>query len=246
MKDVFKLQVVHEDPSFLVVDKQATLPTVPLKDDPSDKQTLLSLISEHYPEVLEISGKNIWEGGVLHRLDTATSGLVVVARTKQAYTFLRTIQKADLFWKEYRAQSSSYMPDLIAGNPPYPYEDPYASKGKEVSIGSLFRRYGEHQREVRPVLAASPKHLLDKTTGIWYLTKVCYSGDMDNGAKQFTCRISSGFHHQVRAHLAWSGWPLDGDPVYHGKEQPELALRCVAVQLLHPGTQEQLEIRVDQ
>ncbi|HHT81768.1 MAG TPA: RNA pseudouridine synthase, partial [Spirochaetales bacterium] len=49
MKDVLKLQVVHEDPSFLVVDKQATLPTVPLKDNPGGKQTLLSLISEHYP-----------------------------------------------------------------------------------------------------------------------------------------------------------------------------------------------------
>ncbi len=245
MKDVVELQVVHEDPSFLVVDKQALLPTVPLKDDPKEKQTLLSLISEHYPEVLEISGKNTWEGGVLHRLDTATSGLVVVARTKEAYTFLRTIQKADLFWKEYRARSSSYKPDPIAGFPSYPYEDPYTSKGKEVFIGSLFRRYGQHHREVRPVLASSPKHLLDKTTGTWYLTKVCYAGSLDNGVRQFTCRLSSGFHHQVRSHLAWSGWPLDGDPFYHGKEQPELGLRCVAVQLLHPVTQEQIEIRVD-
>ncbi|MBI9095729.1 MAG: RNA pseudouridine synthase [Sphaerochaeta sp.] len=246
MKDVLKLQVVHEDPSFLVVDKQANLPTVPLKDNPGNKQTLLSLISEQYPEVLEITGKNTWEGGVLHRLDTATSGLVVVARTKEAYSFLRTIQKADLFWKEYRAQSGSYKPELASGFPPYPYEDPYASKGKEVFIGSLFRRYGEHHREVRPVLAASPKHLLDKTTGIWHLTKVCYSGELSNGSKQFTCRISSGFHHQVRAHMAWSGWPLDGDPFYQGKENPTLGLRCVAVQLLHPVTQEQLEIRVDQ
>lgn len=246
MKDVLKLQVVHEDPSFLVVDKQATLPTVPLKDNPGGKQTLLSLISEHYPEVLEISGKNTWEGGVLHRLDTATSGLVVVARTKEAYSFLRTIQKADLFWKEYKAQSSVYKPDSLTGFPSYPYDDPFLAKGKEVFIGSLFRRYGEHHREVRPVNAASPKHLLDKTSGIWYLTKVCYAGSLDNGAKQFTCRLSSGFHHQVRAHLAWSGWPLDGDTVYHGLDKPNLALRCVAVQILHPVTQEQLEIRVDQ
>ena len=246
MKDVVELQVVHEDPSFLVVDKQALLPTVPLKDNPGGKQTLLSLISEQYPEVLEISSKNTWEGGVLHRLDTATSGLVVVARTKDAYDFLRTIQKANLFWKEYRAESSAYALPLAPGFPPYPYEDPFSAKGKEVIIGSLFRRYGEHHRQVRPVNAASPKHLLDKTTGTWYMTKVCYSGEQDNGAKQFTCRLSSGFHHQVRAHLAWSGWPLDGDIFYHGMEKPNLGLRCTAVQLLHPVTQEQLEIRVDQ
>jgi len=246
MKDVLALQVVHEDPSFLVVDKQALLPTVPLKDNPGGKQTLLSLISERYPEVLEISGKNTWEGGVLHRLDTATSGLVVVARTKKAYSFLQTIQKADLFWKEYRAQSSQYRSVQEPGFPTYPYEDPFSAKGKEVFIGSLFRRYGDHHRQVRPVLATSPKHLLDKSTGVWYLTKVCYGGEAGNGAKQFTCRLSSGFHHQVRAHLAWSGWPLDGDTFYHGMQQPNLGLRCVAVQLLHPVTQEQLEIRVDE
>lgn len=244
MKDSFTLQVIHEDPTFLVVDKQATLPTVPLKESPFGSQTLLSLISEQYPEVGTFSGNNSWEGGVLHRLDTATSGLVVVARTKEAYDFLRATQKADLFWKEYRAQSSEYNPILASGFPPYPYEDPFESKGKEVFIGSLFRRYGLHHREVRPVVTESPKHLLDKTSGVWHLTKVCYSGEMESGAQQFTCRLSSGFHHQVRAHLAWSGWPLDGDTFYHGKEKPNLALRCVAVQLLHPVTEQPLEIRV--
>lgn len=245
MKDALVLQVIYEDPSFLVVDKQAHLPTVPLKNSPRGKQTLLSLISEQYPEVLKISGKNTWEGGVLHRLDTATSGLVVVARTKEAYSFLRTIQKADLFWKEYRAESQASVPTLPPGFPPFPYEDPFSAKGKEVFIGSLFRRYGVHHREVRPVLAGSAKHLLDKTSGTWYLTKVCYAGETSDGSKQFTCRLSSGFHHQVRAHLAWSGWPLDGDIFYHGLEKPTLGLRCVAVQLLHPVTEEPLEIRVD-
>ncbi|MDT4762051.1 pseudouridine synthase [Sphaerochaeta sp. PS] len=246
MEDALTLRVVHEEPSFLVVDKQANLPTVPLKDDPVEKQTLLSLIGDRYPEVLEVSGANVWEGGVLHRLDTATSGLVVVARTKEAYAFLQTIQKADLFWKEYRAQSTLYTPCTIVGFPEYPYEDPFAGKGKEVTIGSLFRRYGTNRREVRPVNAESPKHLLDKSTGTWYLTKVCYSGEGADGAKQFTCRLSSGFRHQVRAHLAWSGWPLDGDRVYHGLEKTNLSLRSVAVQLLHPVTQQQMEIRVDQ
>ncbi|MDD3903413.1 MAG: pseudouridine synthase [Sphaerochaeta sp.] len=246
MNDALTLTVVYEDPAFLVVDKQADLPTVPLKDDPPEKQTLLSLVSRNYPEVLSVCGKNIWEGGVLHRLDTATSGLVVVARTKDAYASLQSIQKADLFWKEYTALSSSFKEPELPGFPAYPYENPYVCGGKEVTIGSLFRRYGENRREVRPVSTDSPRSVLDKSTGTWYTTKVCYSGKTQEGANQFTCRLSSGFRHQVRSHLAWSGWPLDGDVVYAGIEAPNLALRSVAVRFLHPTTQQQIEIRIDQ
>ncbi|WP_320127431.1 pseudouridine synthase [uncultured Sphaerochaeta sp.] len=244
MEKDFTLSVVHEDPAFLVVDKQALLPTVPLKDDDPGKLTLLSLVSRQYPEVLEAYGQNTWEGGVLHRLDTATSGLVVIARTQQAYQELKHVQKSDLFWKEYIALSSAHRDTPLPGFPQFPYSDPYACGGKEVTIGSLFRRYGENRKEVRPVTLDSSKQLRDKTSGAWYLTKVCFSGKTENGANQFTCRLSSGFRHQVRVHLAWSGWPLDGDLVYQGKEAANLGLRAVAVRFLHPTTQEQIEIRI--
>lgn len=237
--------IVHEDPAFLVVDKPAKLPTVPLKDDPSGKETLLGLVGSKYPEVLSVAGKNPWEGGVVHRLDTATSGLVVLARTSEAYASLMAIQKAELFIKEYKAVSSRCQVPALPGFPQYPYEDPFACKGKEVSIGSLFRRYGEHQQQVRPVCPDSPKHLLEKTSGTWYLTKVSYSGQTAQGAQEFTCRISSGFRHQVRVHLAWSGWPLDGDAVYQGAEQEALALRAVAVLFPHPLYSEPQEFRID-
>ncbi|MGE4455000.1 MAG: pseudouridine synthase [Sphaerochaeta sp.] len=243
MNDSMQLNLVYEDQDILVVNKQANLPTVPLKSDPKDKLTLLSLVGRSFPEVLEVGGTNAWEGGILHRLDTATSGLVVVARTKEAYTSLQAIQKADLFFKEYRALSSRYGPPALPGFPPYPYEDPFSCKGKEVSIGSLFRRYGENRKEVRPVLADSPRHMLEKTTGTWYLTKVWYSGE-DGDSQQFTCRLSSGFRHQVRTHLAWSGWPINGDTVYQGSEAANLALCAVAVEFPHPITTKAMEIRI--
>ena len=109
-----RLKLVYEDHDILVVNKQANLPTVPLKTDPKDKLTLLGLVSLSFPEVLDVGGINTWEGGVLHRLDTATSGLVVIARTKEAYASLQAIQKADLFFKEYHALSHS-----ISGHNPF-------------------------------------------------------------------------------------------------------------------------------
>jgi len=243
MNDTMQLELVYEDHDILVVNKQANLPTVPLKTDSQDKLTLLGLVARAFPEVLDVQGANTWEGGVVHRLDTATSGLVVIARTKEAYASLQAIQKADLFIKEYQALSQSYKPTLLPGFPPCPYEDPFFCKGKEVSIGSLFRRYGDHRKEVRPVLADSPRHLLDKTTGTWYLTKVWYSGEVGE-SHQFTCRLSSGFRHQVRTHLAWSGWPIDGDIMYEGIEAENLALNAVAVEFPHPVTTNPMEIRI--
>ena len=246
MEDVLHVALIHEDPDFLVVDKPSGLPTVPLKDDPKEKATLLSLVGRMYPEVLSVEGANAWEGGVLHRLDTATSGLVVIARNRQVYASLQAIGKAELFLKEYRAQSSHHQEPLLPGFPPYPYEDPVACGGREVSVGSLFRRYGENRSQVRPVVAGSPKHLLDKTSGTWYLTRVGYSGREGKDTHLFTCRLTSGFRHQVRVHMAWSGWPLDGDTVYQGKAADRLGLRAVAVEFPHPTTGRPFEIRLEQ
>ncbi len=245
MEDEYEVTIVYEDSALLVAHKPSQLPTVPLKDDEPDKPTLLSLLAKTHPEVLAIEGRNAWEGGVLHRLDTPTSGLVVVAKNTEAYNNLQAIQKADLFFKEYRAVSSGYFPVQTPGFPPYSYDDPYHCKGRAVVIGSLFRRWGNNRKEVRPVLSDSPKHLLEKTTGTWYMTTVWYNGSKKSGSEEFICRLSSGFKHQVRVHMAWSGWPLDGDELYGGKPQKEFGLSAVAVQFPHPVTSKQLEIRLD-
>lgn len=107
MNDTASAMVLYEDPSFLIVDKRAGIPTVPLKESPPDEPTLLGQIGELFPEVLTVNGRNGWEGGVLHRLDTPTSGLVVIARTDAAYQRLLSISQGGLFIKEYQAKSSA-------------------------------------------------------------------------------------------------------------------------------------------
>jgi 23S rRNA pseudouridine1911/1915/1917 synthase len=244
MKDALDPQVVWEDPSLLIVDKPAGVPTVPLKEH-NNTTTLLSLVAKRYPEVIDATNKNPWEGGVIHRLDTPTSGLVLIARTAEAHQRLYAIGQMGLFIKEYLAISSAQNPQAQSGFPPFPYEDPVHCGGREVAIGSLFRRYGDHRREVRPVLADSARHLLEKTSGTWYLTRVVYTGESDDAEHRFVCRLANGFRHQVRAHLAWSGWPLDGDLTYGGVASPSLGLRAVAVEFPHPITSKLIEVRID-
>lgn len=237
--------VLYEDPSFLIVDKPAGLPTVPLKDSPPDEETLLTQVGASFPEVLTVNGRNSWEGGMTHRLDTPTSGLVVIARSNEAYQRLLSTAQAGLFVKEYHARCSATERVMHPSFPPYPYEDPVHCGGREVAVGSLFRHWGEHRRAVRPVLSDSPRHILEKSSATWYLTRVFYGGMTLDGAHSFTCNLTAGFRHQVRAHLAWSGWPIDGDDTYGGMEGDTLALRAVGVEFPHPYTSQIIEVWAD-
>ena len=230
------VKIAYEDTHILVVDKPAGLATVPLKDDPPDAPTLLSVVAAAYPETLTAFGRNGWEGGVLHRLDTPTSGLVIVARTRYAFDALMIASRAELITKEYWL-SSHLRAKPPKGFPAYPYEDPALAGGKEVVIGSLFRPWGEKRREVRPVLGESPRHLLEKTSGTWYMTRV-----VAQGSGVFRARITNGFRHQVRVHLAWSGHPIDGDDRYGGKPDEKLRLRATAVEFPFDGRT--IEVRV--
>ncbi|NLK14244.1 MAG: RNA pseudouridine synthase [Spirochaetales bacterium] len=230
------VRIAYEDTHILVVDKPAGLATVPLKEDPPEKPTLLGVVAFAYPETLTPFGRNSWEGGVLHRLDTPTSGLVIIVRTQYAFDALVTASRAELITKEYFL-SSHLRTRPPEGFPPYPYEDPALAGGKEVAIGSLFRHWGEKRREVRPVLSESPRHLLEKTSGVWYMTRV-----VAQGSTVFRARITSGFRHQVRAHLAWSGHPIDGDERYGGKPDEKLHLRATAVEFPFDGRT--IEVRV--
>jgi 23S rRNA pseudouridine1911/1915/1917 synthase len=64
------------------------------------------------------------------------------------------------------------------------------------------------------------------------------------GRALLRCELVTGRTHQIRVHLAASGWPIAGDPVY-GTAHPTLtrqALHAWRVSLPHPITREPLEL----
>ena len=92
-----KLDIVYEDESLIVVNKQPGLVVHPAAGNWSG--TLLNGLLFHYPEL-----KSLPRAGIVHRLDKDTSGLMVVARTPQAQTSLvrqlqdRTVGRRYLAW----------------------------------------------------------------------------------------------------------------------------------------------------
>ncbi|MFH1680826.1 MAG: RluA family pseudouridine synthase [Candidatus Eisenbacteria bacterium] len=80
-----ELAVLHEDSRLVVVSKEAGLPTLPR--DETDTNALACRLVARYPELLRVGPP--FEAGLLHRLDTETSGLLVAARTPESYRLLR-------------------------------------------------------------------------------------------------------------------------------------------------------------
>ena len=207
--------VVFENKDFLIADKPHDLPTVPLKGQSPDG-TLLGLVAKDHPEVLSVRGKNPWEGGTLHRLDTATSGLVVFARTQAMYDYLQKIQQQDLFEKTYSAET--FESAVLKGS------DLQFSDYEEFKIVSYFRSYGKGSKAVRPT-----EDIKRADTPVLYTTTAIKSEE------RFTCRITRGFRHQIRAHLAWIGHPIKGDSLYGNEDNcGVLCLDCFEVRFPLP------------
>ena len=198
--------IVYENKDILIADKPHDIPTVPLKSQ-NMAGTLLGMVAERHPDILSVKGVNSWEYGAVHRLDTATSGLVIFARTQEAYDYLCAIQKNNLMKKTYKACVEPS--DRLRG-----FDRPNT---KTYEIVSYFRSYGPGSKEVRPV-----QDIKRADSPVLYRTKVTDLGD-----NVMECIITRGFRHQIRSHLAWAGIPIKGDILYGcGKAGQTLELDC--------------------
>src|SRR5688572_2849951 len=97
------LKIVHEDAALIVIDKPAGLVVHPGAGQPD--RTLLNALLAHSPALAGVP-----RGGIVHRLDKDTSGLLVVAKTLEAQADL-VKQLAD------RSMSRMYLA-IVQGDPP--------------------------------------------------------------------------------------------------------------------------------
>ena len=81
-----RVSIVYEDAAVLVVDKPAGMATHGFSG--RDADTLTNFLAAQRPGLLNI-GKSRWEPGLVHRLDRETSGLMLVAKTQDAFDQLR-------------------------------------------------------------------------------------------------------------------------------------------------------------
>ncbi len=226
-----KIRIIYEPTDlkpFLVIYKPKNLPTAPLSED--DKNNALSQAIELYPQIKQVTGKKDIEYGLLHRLDTPTDGLIVIALNQETYDFLQNEQKEGRFIKYYTAKCSKLNEDIsnfFHGFPKAPLND-----SSHFCLNSMFRAYGPGNKEVRPVTKDSGKKALSKIGKEKnYTTEVNILSNSENECL-VCCKIKEGFRHQVRCHLAWAGLPIIGDKLYNpDKKNAEEPLRFSATKI---------------
>src|SRR5439155_106092 len=94
------IRIVHADAHLVVADKPAGMPSHPLK--PGERGTAANALVGRFPELAQV-GPSPREGGLVHRLDSETSGLLLAARTEAAHSMLRAQFTARAVDKGYLA-----------------------------------------------------------------------------------------------------------------------------------------------
>lgn len=232
--EFWEVPVLFEDAHLMAVDKPSGLLSSPDRYDP-ERPNLMRLLHGHIArQVPWARERGLSYLANAHRLDFETSGILLLAKSKEVLTRL-----ADQFGSEKPVKT--YFA-LVHGAPE---EDEFVIDAKIAP------------HPTRPgVMQVSPKHGKRSLTRFRVQTRFL-------GFSWLECRPLTGRTHQIRVHLKWAKCPLVGDRVYGGgplllselksgfrrrRDEPErpligrVALHAAVLELAHPVTGQALRI----
>jgi tRNA pseudouridine32 synthase/23S rRNA pseudouridine746 synthase len=198
--------VLARDPFFLVLNKPSGLLSVPGKG-PTKSDSLSSRVQKVHPDAL-----------IVHRLDQATSGLMIMALGASAQTQLSHLFSQSKIHKTYMAKVHGQIPVCDWQLIDEPIYADWALRPKRV----VDPRGKPSQTRYRCVQSNEEASLLEIET-------------------------LTGRTHQIRVHLAHLGYPILGDTLYANEEvaslSPRLLLHAHSLQFSHPFTMQQVHVR---
>lgn len=214
------LDIIYEDASILVLNKPAGLVVHPGAGHADG--TLVNALLARAPELAQLP-----RGGIVHRLDMETSGIMVVARTLAAHHHLVDQLQTRTVKREYCAVCIGAM----------------------TGGGTIDEPMGRHpkQRKKMAVLAIGGKSAITHyriAQRFGHHTRI-------------TVNLETGRTHQIRVHMSHRHYPLIGDPVYGGRPRipkgasdtlidalrgfRRQALHAQKLGLIHPETGEDMQ-----
>ena len=227
----FTLHPLYEDEALLVIDKPTELLSVPGK---TDEASVESLLREHYGEVF-----------MVHRLDQDTSGLMVVAKSREAHhglqqQFLMATDFHGLSTEEGEKATDLHGPDMEENRA-------YARTIYKMYVALLdgtVEGSGRISLPLRPDVDDRPRQMVDHKHGKTAVTDYEVLGH-EGTFTRVALTPHTGRTHQLRMHCAHQegfGVPIVGDRLYgRGTEKGQrLCLHAAVLAFQHPLTGEKM------
>ncbi len=200
------IDLVHVDASLLVLNKSAGLLSVPGRG--ADKQDCLSRrVQHHFPDAL-----------IVHRLDMATSGLMLMARSPAIQRALCSVFENRKIYKRYVA--------VVAGHlAPAESADGWGLVDLPIAVDWPRR----------------PLHIIDAVLGKPSQTRwQTLAFDEPANSTRVALEPLTGRSHQLRVHLQALGHPILGDALYAPEtvqaRASRLLLHACALRFTHPAS----------
>ncbi len=155
--------------------------------------------------------------GIVHRIDKDTSGLICVAKNDTAHNFLAEQLKDHTMSRTYVA--------LVRGV-------------IKENHGTINMPIGRDSRN-RQKMAVTRNNSKEAITNFDVLKRFSNNTLIE-------CHLVTGRTHQIRVHMSYIGYPVEGDPLYGGRNYKKLydggqLLTAVKLKLIHPRSKKEME-----
>lgn len=209
--------VIYEDESVIVINKPSGMPVH--ADGRHERATLVDWLMVHYPELKGVGeqqtladGTIIDRPGIVHRIDRETSGVMIVARTKDSFNFLKEQFQDREVKKTYRAFVYGVIND---------------------ERGIIDKPIGSSRGGLGPRSARRP---LGTTREAQTVFRVIARGSEASYVEAFP---KTGRTHQIRVHFAAIQKPIVADVLYAPSRKAilgfkRLALHAYSISFEHP------------
>ena len=170
----------------------------------------------------DLSGINgVIRPGIVHRIDKDTSGLICVAKNDTAHEFLAEQLKDHTMSRTYIA--------LVRG----------VIKEETGQINMPIGRDSKNRQKMAVVREGGK----DAITNFKVLNRFANHTLVE-------CSLVTGRTHQIRVHFSFIGHPVEGDPLYAGKNYDKIydngqLLTAVKLRLIHPKTKQPMEFSIE-
>ena len=222
--EAIPLRILFEDASIVVVDKAADMVVHPGPGHAGG--TLVNALLHHCGPLAAVGG--VQRPGIVHRLDRGTSGVIVAAKDDAAHRALALQFHDHTIERVYLALARG-VPSADEGR----VDLPIARHPRDRKRMAVVRVPGRSAREAHTA---------------WRVAERFPRSDRS----LLEVRPETGRTHQIRVHLAATGLPIAGDPVYgrrgRARAEPGLERPALHAQLLgltHPRSGERLRFEAE-